>query len=157
MHAPLPQHLACVCCRQMLQRLAAYGVTAFAFCVLAESVPLFAATPYASGGLGMPSAQLAIPLAFGGVWLIGSALLLYPRVQSRLGNKRCAALHRLHSMGMAVVLFVLLARPTAHTRGAPVLQDAAQIHAMCVALRTFPFSQACMGMGFEAVCPVRIL
>lgn len=74
----------------MLQRLAAYGVTAFAFCVLAESVPIFAATPHDAGGLGLPSAQLAIPLAFGGVWLIVSALLFYPRVQARLGNKRCA-------------------------------------------------------------------
>ena len=89
----MPQTMQSMCtCRQMLRRLAAYGVSSFAFCVLAESVPIFAAAPRSSGGLGMASAQLAIPLAFGGLWLIVSALLLYPWVQARLGNKRCAFL-----------------------------------------------------------------
>ena len=77
--------------RGMLQRLAAYGVTAWAFCMLAESIPIYSAMPAAHGGLALSSAQLAVPLSVGGVWLVVSALLLYPRVQGRLGNRRCAA------------------------------------------------------------------
>jgi hypothetical protein len=74
----------------MLRRLAAYGCSALSFSMLAESIPIFAAMLHRHGGLGLPSAQLAVPLGLGGAWLMVSALLIYPRTQARLGNKGCA-------------------------------------------------------------------
>lgn len=59
------------------------------FSLLGESVPIYAAMPHATGGLGLSSAQLAIPLSMGGLGLVLSSLFFYPTVHRRIGNRRC--------------------------------------------------------------------
>lgn len=62
---------------------------AIMFSILAESVPIYAAMPLRHHGLGWSSIQLAVPMSVGGLSLMVSATLIYPRVNQALGCKRC--------------------------------------------------------------------
>jgi hypothetical protein len=74
----------------MRHRLVGYGSLSLLYALLGESVPMFSAMPRAHGGLAMSSAELAIPLAFGGLWLMISSSVLYPRVHRCIGSRMCA-------------------------------------------------------------------
>ena len=47
--------------------------------------PIFASAPIQQGGLALSPEELALPMAFGGVALTVFALLVYPKLQPRLG------------------------------------------------------------------------
>lgn len=70
--------------------LASYVLVAFLHRLSDELVPLFAAAPVSTGGLGWTAAALAPSLSFGGAVLMGFALVGYPSLQRRLGVKACA-------------------------------------------------------------------
>lgn len=72
--------------------LASYTLVAFLHRLSDELVPLFAAAPVSTGGLGWTAAALAPSLSFGGLVLMVFALIGYPAVQRRLGVKKCARL-----------------------------------------------------------------
>ena len=51
----------------------------------AQVTPIFASAKFRDGGLGLKPSELALPMAAGGIMLTLFALLIYPRVQPRLG------------------------------------------------------------------------
>lgn len=83
---------ACVAYRQVQLRLVGYACLAIVFSMLGESIPIYAAMPVQHHGLGWSSMQLAAPMSVGGLSLMGSATLLYPRVSKAVGVNRCAIL-----------------------------------------------------------------
>ena len=50
-----------------------------------QVTPIFASAKFRNGGLGLTPSELALPMAAGGIMLTLFALLIYPRVQPRLG------------------------------------------------------------------------
>jgi len=50
-----------------------------------QVTPIYASAEFKDGGLGLKPSELALPLAAGGIMLTLFALLIYPRVQPRLG------------------------------------------------------------------------
>ena len=69
----------CVLC------LLGYGLCAFIFIQLDELLPLFAAAPVASGGLGLTPKGLSAPLAWNGMVVFLFTLLAYPPLVARWG------------------------------------------------------------------------
>lgn len=83
-HAPAPpvrwfRDRQCVLC------LLGYGLCAFIFIQLDELLPLFAAAPVASGGLGLTPRGLSAPLAWNGLVVFLFTLLAYPPLVARWG------------------------------------------------------------------------
>ena len=50
-----------------------------------QVTPIFASAHFKDGGLGLKTSELALPMAAGGIVLTLFALLVYPRLQPRLG------------------------------------------------------------------------
>lgn len=91
--------------RNVRLSLAGYGLTAFVFIVLDELTPLFVSAPVSSGGLGLPTAQLAAPLSFGGLALLLWAWRGFPWVHSHLGTvKTCVFPGLLCSVPVALLI-----------------------------------------------------
>ena len=64
-----------------------YGSIAFLYNFADELTPLFAATPPATGGIGLLASQLAVPLVFCGIVLMAYAVYGYPWFQKKYGAK----------------------------------------------------------------------
>lgn len=77
-----------VCCRDVKMRISGYGALAVLFSFIGESMPIFSAMSLHNGGLGYSSTEFAVPAGVGGVWLMISSTLIYPRVNKSLGNQR---------------------------------------------------------------------
>ena len=100
---------------QVRLTLCGYGCVAFLFNLLDELVPIFASAAEKDGGLGWDPAQLAPPLAVGGLALILWSQLGYHRLQRKVGTLRAA---RCGLAGMAPFC-LLLAAPSLARQGLP--------------------------------------
>ena len=60
------------------------------------------------GGLGLTTDEIALPTSFAGVGLVTFALLLYPRIQKRIGCLACAKI----GLALAVPLALFIATPS---------------------------------------------
>lgn len=69
-------------------RISGYGALAILFSIVGESLPIFSAMSLQNGGLGYSSTEFSIPAGIGGLSLMISATLIYPRVNKALGNQR---------------------------------------------------------------------
>ncbi|KAK9796255.1 hypothetical protein WJX73_006157 [Symbiochloris irregularis] len=65
--------------RHTLIAVAGYGCIAFSYNLCDEMVPIFASAPLHSGGLGLTTTQLAVPLGLGGIAIILWSLFVYAR------------------------------------------------------------------------------
>jgi hypothetical protein len=74
--------------RRLLLLIAGYGLVAFDFNLLDETVPIFAATSRQHNGLGLGTNELGVPLSVSGAALMLTAILVFPRMQKWIGLYR---------------------------------------------------------------------
>jgi hypothetical protein len=65
-----------------------FAALALLFSFNNESLPIFSAMSLDNGGLGYSPTEFSIAAAAGGVWLMISSTVIYPRINKVLGNKR---------------------------------------------------------------------
>lgn len=70
-------------------------------------LPNFAALSW-QGGLALTTDEIAIPTSFAGLGLVTFALLLYPRIQKRIGCLACAKI----GLALAIPLALFIATPS---------------------------------------------
>ena len=76
-------------CRSVVLLICGYGLIAFMYNLLDETVPIYASTPLRHNGLALDSNQLGVVLSIGGIALMLAAVLVYPRVQKSIGSFKC--------------------------------------------------------------------
>lgn len=91
--------------RDVKMRICGYGALAVLFSFIGESMPIFSAMSLHNRGLGYSSTEFAIPAGVGGVWLMISSTLIYPRVNKSLGNQRTV------TAGLSIMILVTAAYP----------------------------------------------
>ena len=67
-----------------------YGLIAFVYNLVDETVPIYASTPIRHNGLALDSNQVGLALSIGGIALMVAAVSVYPRVQKLIGSHKCA-------------------------------------------------------------------
>ena len=105
--------------------IAGYTSIAFLYNCSDELTPLFAAAPASIGGIGLTASQLAAPLVFSGLVMMGYAVYGYPPFQKKYG-----AITGCRIGLLATAPFVLLI-PVAHFASSSIV--AAQV-VLCVVL-----------------------
>lgn len=83
--------------------IVAYSAIAFTYTLNDELVPVWASTSVENRGLALDSNALGLALSVGGVVLMATATLIYPRASTRLGNFLC---NRLGLASMVVIAFL---------------------------------------------------
>jgi len=90
--------------RNVILSLAGYALIAFCYVLLDELIPIFASADTSIGGLGFPTSELALPLAFGGAVLFIWAIFGFPWLMDRLGVVRACRHGLMQTVPMALLV-----------------------------------------------------